>query len=1223
MTYDDTVWNVTVGVRLDDGVVVLDISNLREGAEEGTASEPVSFSNSYEAQPAVAEGFIRGTKTLLGRDSLDGEKFAFSLTQVGGPTDGVTGFSTEAAVTDLTAGEAKAFDFGTATFTRASTYVFEVREDAPAEPAGGVSYDGHACTVTVKVADAGGQLVVQSVAYSDEDGEGEGQVATFFNAYEPAAAAYQGITVSKVLTGRTMRAGEFGFEISGVDEQSEALLASSDRAFGNASQKASGEKDAMTKLDGITFTKADVGKTYRFDVREVVPDEGERLPGVTYDETTHRVEVEVADALDGTLRVSTTVDGVAGSEVAFANGYEAAPGSFATADLGLGKVLTGRTWDEDDSFTFEVTAAEGAPLPERTQVTVGAADVADGRAAIDFGSIVYDVAGRYDYEVREVGVGQTVAGVTYSSNVARIQVSVVDDVAQGRLVATARLVGGSATFENAYRAELDYNAQGGLSVTKTLTGTSAAAGRFGFAVEALDEDVLGIAGTYESGELTDGGTVTVAATSGRAVFTQADAGKSWTYRVTENDPGAGYACDCASWTVTVSVENDVAAGRLLATTTVDGGAGGSRSWTYASDGEPGDAAVVAFVNRYAASGATADVVGTKTLTGRDLLDGEFSFELAYAAAPRDVVSVARNAGGLVDFGSLSFTTSELDELVAEGLATRTENGWVVGYVAREVTDGLAAGGVTAEASSFAVTVNVTDNGDGTLACDVAYPAGGLAFENAYGAADAALEVAGTKSLTGRELREGEFGFTITGEPGAPMPERTSVTNDADGGYSFGKIYFSLEDVFGEKDEEAVKEEAAEEGPAAVAEEAVASEDAEAEKSAAAGDAADAEPVAEAEEGEPEVDPEPVVTSRQRTFRYTVTETAAVPGVTNDARATREVRIRVTDDGRGTLTAEFVDAAGNVAVPDLAFVNSYSVTPTTSSVTDQVSVTKVLTGRDLVDGEFGFEMLEDGAVVATGTSDAAGVVTLSPITYTAAGSHAYVIREVGAGSVANGVTFDGAAFHVNTTVTDAGDGTLTVEHALVEDEAVFANTYEAEPADVAILAKKTLTGAELADGQFEFELSGEGQTLTAKNDATGAVTFPRLSFDAPGTYVYQVREVDDGQTDVTYDKSVYTVTVTVTDDGLGHLSAEVTSDAPEDALTFANAYEPPAPPEDPKDPTPPEEPKVPETTTTTRVTTRRVTHVVPKTGDDTSAAGAAALLAGALLLALAATRRWGR
>lgn len=1276
MTYDATVWHISVTVSLDEtGTVVLNVTNRRALADGALGeAELITFDNSYEAESAVVNGFIHGTKTLMGRDSLDGEKFTFSLTQASGPEGGCTGFSPEVEVGDLADSEAKSFNFGTATFTRAGTYVFEVREVAPDQPAGGMTYDGQTYTVTVKVADEGGKLVVQSTTYSDEAAR-DVEAATFINTYRPADADYAGITVSKTLIGRTMREGEFNFTITGEDEVSEALLAQkaapSDREFVNDGQRASGEKNAMTKLSGLHFDRRDVG-TYRFKVAEVIPANSDKLPGVTYDAAEHEVVITVKDALNGTLAVTTTIDGDPGNEVAFQNTYQAAPGSFATANFGLAKVLKGRDWASTDAFTFKLVGLSGAPMPANSQVIVKAADASNGRAPFDFGQISYAAAGTYEYEVCEVNAGQTVNGVDYTTNVATFCVTVTDSTATGQLVASSRLVFGSAAFENRYSAELDYNAKGGLTITKTLEGTSAPAGKFGFTISTTGYDVLGIAGTYSSPEIADGGTVTVAATSGEIVFTQNDAGKTWNYTVTEKDPDPGYSCDCSTWNVRVSVANDVKNGRLLVTTTVSG-EGGTHSWTYASDGEvaaPG--ATVAFVNRYAATGTTAKIVGTKTLNGRLMSPGEFKFELVDEAG--GVVATARNDKfGSVNFGRLSYT--------APGTYT---------YTAREVTDGLKAEGVTPVRGSFTITVKVTDNGDGTLDCDVYYPKGGLAFENSYGTGDAEIEVSGTKVLEGRDLRDDEFDFTITAKTdGAPMPERTKVTN-ANGGFSFGKITFTLDNVFGGVVIQDADGEAGQSGEVPSDEEPAADSESEAgprveapssetgEKDAELGPAApETEPVSDpsdspapaegpqqdellaqdevADLGTPVVEEvsapdaeaastpdatdaatvnaarwqtlrrnlfhiasevvEPLAgTSRQRTFHYVVTEETRSPaGVTNDRRNTRDIYITVTDDGHGKLTAAFTKADGSpldpAGQPDLTFTNVYKPKSTLSSVTDQVTITKALTGRGMVDGEFHFEMLEGVRVVATGTNAADGTVALSPITYDAPGTHSYEIREVNGGKTIDGVRYSGTTYHVNTTVSDTGEGELAVTHELVEEgPATFTNAYEATPADVTIMAHKELLGATLTDGQFAFQLTGMGSDLRATNDAQGNVAFPHLLLTEPGTYTYELRELNDGQEGVTYDERVYVVTVTVTDDGLGHLSAEVSMDAADGALTFTNTYTPPVTPEEPPAPKPPTKPDP-----TPAPKPARPSRPLSKTGDVTSDAIVATLVAVAVTL----------
>ena len=315
-----------------------------------------------------------------------------------------------------------------------------------------------------------------------------------------------------------------------------------------------------------------------------------------------------------------------------------------------------------------------------------------------------------------------------------------------------------------------------------------------------------------------------------------------------------------------------------------------------------------------------------------------------------------------------------------------------------------------------------------------------------------------------------------------------------------------------------------------------------------------------------VNPEPESGKpRSHVFTYKVTESGSVSGVTNDAAATKTVSFKVTDDGAGKLTVERQGAAEN---PAFSFANTYAVKPASSSVTDQVAVTKTLTGRDMAAGEFAFELLEGEDVVATGVNAADGSVTLSAVKYTQPGTHRYTLHEVGGGTVANGVTYDGATYTVVTTVKDNGDGTLSVAHALEgAREASFANAYQATPTTVVIGASKTLVGKNLEDGQFTFVLTAaDGTELKAKNAADGKIAFPALTFDKPGTYEFALTELDDAQANVTYDKHAYKVTVTVVDDGLGHLNATVAGDA--DVLAFTNTYAEPPAPTQPTQPTQP-------------------------------------------------------
>lgn len=1285
--------------------------------DEGTISAgeaaEVEFENTYGASGVLeGEKNLAGTKTLDGRAWRSEDSFAFVLTATDdapmpeGAQDGVAVMYVTAPE-GTTAGTEIPFNFGDITYTRPGIYTYIITEagadsDYDVGILGGVSVSKATYRVTVIVTDEahdGALTVAATMARTADDaGAAVGEndhgeavdLASFRNTYEIVDAEYAGITVSKVLNGRAMADGEFGFTIEGTDDASKALLADSDRSFVNGAA-ASGEKNSMTKLDGLRFTKDDVGKAYTFTVKETVPDGADKRGGVTYDERVHMVEIAIDDAGNGTLTVVTKVDGQEATEVAFVNAYAAAPLE-TEIDFGLAKRIEGRGWTDTDAFTFELSAAtDGAPLPISTITTVSKSDLQDsGTAAIRFGEIRFTAAGTYEYEVREQKAGTAENGMTYSTNVARIRVTVLDNGA-GSLVATPALVSGSSVFVNNYGVKLDYNAKGGLSIAKELMGASAVEGVFSFTVTAEGEDILGIAGTYPSPWLVEGETAAVAATTRQIVFTQADAGKTWNYTVTESNPGAGFTCDCATWNISVSVADDPAVGRLSVTTTATGG-DASQTWTYTSDGEAAAPAVVKFVNRYAASGVTADIYGTKELTGRRMADGEFSFELAYAAQPKTVVARAQNMADGVDFGALSYTTESLAELVKAGLAAKTDAGWSVGYVAREVTDGLSGRGITASASSFSVTVNITDAGNGTLTCSVEYPEGGLAFKNEYQAEAATIGLTATKTLIVPEGLTGpgdiadKFTFTVTGEAGAPMPERTIATNDASGTVDFGNITFTLENTFGgavaTADEEpgaAVDEADAtgagvkatdqsdEGGDGALLDTPVVSENDVSDdgkkddgKSDAATPVDAAEPNAEPEaQAEPEapladtpvvkevpaesVEPEasvarwvyrrgsalrrasveqgvndadatdaeadPVAPTdkptgpRSRVFHYVVTESGSLAGVTNDQRASRDVYIKVTDDGAGHLSAEIVQPV------DLVFKNSYGVSATSATI----SARKVLEGRGLAAGEFEFVLLDaDGKTVRTAKNAADGSVTFDAIEYSVPGAYTYTISEV-AGK-AGGVKYDGSRHEVKVTVTDNRAGALAaaVEYA---DEATFVNTYKASPADVAIVAKKVLKGTTLTKGQFTFALKGtvndEPVELTAANDAEGNVVFPNLEFTRAGTYTFTVSEVAGSEARVTYDKRIFTVTVEVTDDGSGKLSAAVANDAPEGAMVFVNTYTPPA--------TPPATPPTQPSTPTPSTTVKKSGRPVPQTGDASVgvAVPIAAATAGLVLLGMAA------
>lgn len=863
---------------------------------------------------------------------------------------------------------------------------------------------------------------------------------------------------------------------------------------------------------------------------------------------------------------------------------------------------------------------------EVSSATVKSPNSKDGDSvSFDFGQIeftsdmVKDAPGHkrtFTYEVTE-NAGN-LPGIQYSDNKAVVEVTVSDN-GQGKLVASATTQNG--TFVNRYSSELNYTAAGGLNLAKTLTGRDMTDGQFIIKITTDDEASAGLLGLPEGGRevpmpaAEDGAQVMKSALTGDVVLTQRDAGKTYSYKVVEQGTApSGYTYDTAERTVTITVEGDPANGTLKATTVVSvpGDPEHSKTYVYSSNAAtPQETAVVPFNNSYAASGEVG-IAATKSLTGRSLTDGEFDFALKYFSGIEDVAAATNDASGNVDFGSIKYTTEGLAKLVTDHNAVKTvkdgKPAWKIDYVAYEKTDVLP-GGVSAQTQPIVFTVMVVDNGDGTLAA-TANTGNGLKFQNVYSTGDpVSVDLSGKKvlksdaGLTPASIKD-KFTFTVTpDDPAAPKPEHATATNDANGNVDFGSIKFTLDDLnkalgsngtraadaddetkgasSGEAATGAAGQSTSDQGSAAGA-------DSEEQGNAAASDGTEqgqgaavvtgegtggasvstaANKVAGAEDADQASaqSDEPATRAgvvRSHTFTYKVTESGSADGVTNDTE-TKTVSFKVTDDGNGKLTVERLGAASD---PAFTFTNTYSVQPVDSSVTDQVTVTKNLTGRDMKAGEFEFQLLEGGNVVATGTNDASGKVALSPITYTKPGTYNYTLCEVGGGSQKAGVQYDGSTFAVTTTVTDNGDGTLSVAHKVDNDANTvgFTNSYTPAATSVTLGASKVLNGKSLDAEEFAFVLTDEGgEQVTATNDVNGMVVFPAIQYGEAGTYQYTIAEVKGDESDVTYDESEYAVTVTVEDNGEGSLVATVAYEGG-NAPVFTNTYNAPEAPASPGD-----------------------------------------------------------
>ena len=1147
------------------------------------------FVNAYTAAPVEAS--LVGKKNLQVPDGLTpadiAGKFTFTVTgEEGAP------MPANASVTNDAEGKV---DFGKITFTldelnkalgekpekREHTFTYTVTESG--EVAGVTNDAKPSRTVSFTVTDDGeGNLRVSR--------KPDGNAAfTFTNTYSVTpveTSVTDQITATKVLTGRDMTEGEFSFELVEGEGKDAKVVATGKNAA-----------DGKITMSAVKYDKAG---THTYTLREV--NGGTTSKGITYSDAKYTIETTITDNGDGTLKAEHVLKGTEPAE--FKNSYSVTPLD-AELDFDLSKAIDGRDWTDADKFSFTITAPEGTPLPDPATVTVSKKSVDDnGVAAIKFGKIHYTAAGTYKYEIRE-NAGNA-AGMAYDARVATAEVTVTED-GEGNLTANVTKKE-SGRFTNTYRSELDYAAAGGLKLSKTLSGRPMTEGQFTFTVTPADEAsaiALGLhegANVYKSPATAEATVGLIDILAGHEVkFTQADAGKTFTYTVAEkNDGQPGYTYDDAARTVTIAIADD-GAGTLTATTTVTGNPDkGTLVTEYKTGAATVESAVIPFRNSYSATtdapgGAAAQVVATKTLTGRPMADGEFWFGIAYAGETEAIQGTpATNVNGQVSFGTLHYTTEMLADLVSAKHAIRTDTdaklAWTINYTAFELTNLLDGKGITATTPSFSFKVIVVDNGDGTLTATPNYGDAEPVFENVYGADAVDATLAGTKKLQAAEGLTpadiaGKFTFTVTAdEAGAPMPERATATNDAAGNVDFGKIHFTLEDlnralgVTTDASDDVSSDAGANADEAEVdADENVAEVD---------GDESDAND--ESESAAP-------TAPRSHTFTYAVAESGSAPGVTNDANATRRVSYTVTDDGAGHLRVVRNGDDGAA----FTFTNTYSVTPTDSSVTDQVKTVKRLTGRDLAAGEFTFELLEDGVTVASGTNDASGNVTLSPIRYEAPGTHTYTLREAcpNALGLYKGVTYDGTTYTVVTTVSDNGDGTLAATHKLegTTESAGFTNKYHAMPTQVSIGAIKVLEGRELKKDEFSFKLVGEDIESTVTNDADGKINFDKFEYDEPGTYVYTISEVKGDEAGMTYDKSVFTATVNVVDDGEGNLKANVAfakGDKSVEGIVFNNTYK------KPETPVPTPDPGTPKTVTNI---VKTVKGFLPTTGDQQAAA----------------------
>lgn len=1026
------------------------------------------FRNSYTAEPATAtiqgSKTLNGRDMEAGEFSysLTGANDATQKALNNGSISVAAEGTLSANATAATDGNAGSFEFSKLTFTKTGTYTFKVTENIPQEAQNnklnGVTYDTNVATVTVRVTDKDadgnktGQLNAK-VSYENSKHQSK-KLAQFVNEYAESGSAK--IEGTKNLTGRDFKDGDsFTFTVT---PQGDAPAPKDKDGQDISKVTITPDSRASAKIDFGTVEFNKDGQSHTYKLKEKQPD-GEKK-GIEYDTTTYTLTLtaKTNKPKDGKLTIETTLKAgdKEADQIVWNNQYKPT----GSLHLDATKTLTGRKWKNSDAFRFKLWAYKSDALlnaldKEKTPYTDEGSSISFGTVTatapaadaenqqtvpINFETLHFTKAsgdGPFEFYIQEIPENNP--GMIYDDKPHRIPVSVTDD-GEGHL--TAKVADSSITnlnFNNVYNSSIEYSNEAGLVIQRTLNGRDMTAGQFDFTVAAQDSgsgdtavtahQAAGKLGfgqgetqkTFQSVAATDGIACSIDILNGQKVeFNQDDAGKTFRYKVTETKGGAaGYTNDTTKYQVDLAV-TDRGAGAMEVTTTVTDVTNDkvvSTTEVRSDDPDGKKIAVIPFTNSYSASGdlggqGSAKIEASKTLKGRTMKKDEFTFQVTNAKdkkEPKTVLSTGKNAAaeagkpGAVNFAEIEYTTAQLKQDVENGLAVKEGNEYTYQYVVSEVTENLPAG-VSPEEGSFAVTVTVTDNGNGTLTAAVTYPddKNKLDFVNDYDTKTVSVPIKGIKSL---ELEgeaaitiediEGKYDFALTGKEttagagaAAPMPTlngktMTSAKNDKTGEIDFGHITLQASDF--------------------------------------EGITADAQG------------------NRTRTFEYKITEKGNVDGVVNDREATKTVSITVTYNSKEKsfhVTGVPEDAA-------FQFINIYGITSTDVSADTLFSVDKILKGRDLKDGEFQFELLEivddEAVVIAKGTHGAASAgkasaVDFGKITYDAPGEHDYLIREVvPAGGRDADTVYDTRTYSVHVSVTDQKDGTLKVTSDASGDE----------------------------------------------------------------------------------------------------------------------------------------------------------------------------------------------
>lgn len=1145
VTYDATVHHAVVKVM--DNAGKLDAAVTYDGDK---ANAP-TFTNTYTAKGsveltatkivAVAPGFTHDTK-------LKGGEYTFELKDADGK---VLGTTTNKA--DGTVKFTRKFTLSNLGGAASKDFTYTIAEKPGTEP--GMVYDTHALIYKVTVADDGtGSLTATPQVTSGDK--------TFTNTYHPKETSVT-LKATKRFTGGELAGGDFTFQLLDKD--------------GNVIQTVQNDKDGKVAFQAISY---DTPGDHDYTIKEVAGND----PTVVYDTKDVKVHIKVSDE-KGELKATATYDGEADVPT-FTN-------SKPTTDVTVEatKILTGKDLTAD-AFTFGLYDQAGNEVAKGTNDRGGKVELAVKNLNL----------GEYDYTLKEEKAGQTVDGVAYDAKKVKVHVKVEQNQGDNNKTKVTVTYDGAATaptFNNTY------DAKGSVILTATKTikvadgfdhTTKPADGEFTFDLKDAAGNVLDTAKNDANGKVSFTREFQLSDLDGAA-------SKDFTYTIVEQpgaEPGMVYDSHPLTYTVTVT---DGGNGALNAKAIVTSASG---SDTFTNTYQPAATGLALGAQKsYVKKDDNTPIVPKCGEFTFDVYEGNLTAEQLAGAKP--VRTATNGADGSVNFDAFSYAKPGTHE-----------------YTIVERKGDLAY--VTYDAAVHHAVVTVADNA-GTLQASVAYDGTNVtkpSFTNTYEAqATDSGAIALTKSVDvhdgSYQLKAGDFAFELVGSDGSVIQTQK---NDAHGKVAFDKLTFDHAGTFtytvrevqptgdapgvpgvtytgktytltyvvkdnndgklAVESSTAKPSKGTENGvtpntmtfansyqPGATSYQISGIKVLENTDSATMRTPADGEftfALIDAATGQ-EIDRttnagiaftfKAISYTATGSHTYQVKEVAGQDGTITYSDAVLDVTVSVTDDGSGQLTA-----TANKTAADLTFTNIYTPTATTATITG----TKALTGRDLAEGEFSFDLKDaDGNVVQTVQNSADGTFGFAPLQLDKVGTYVYTVSER-AGATANGVTYDTTVFTATVTVTENAE-----THALeaqvayskggkAADAVAFSNSYAPAATEVKLGASKVLSGEDLKEGQFSFQLKdADGKVLqTAKNAADGTVGFEAISYDKPGTYAYSISEVDDGQKNVTYDAAEHRVTVTVTDDGAGHLVATVTYDG-DVAPVFKNTYTPPTTP----------------------------------------------------------------